>query len=406
MKKKAHNILKISQLKIILLLSALFFSDYFLSYAADNVYESHTFSSGFDLTGERLIMATRQLSNGGTLVTAPSSHVTLRAPKIVLGTGFHAQKGSNVIIGPPVFYLNFVVVNAHADFPDHDGITSVDDPTCTPKRDPTRFHCIVREDIDLLLEFFNNNFISEDGVQIVKFKLGGLTSYSELTSANINSPLFNSINNIGYAPGDSGYADVASNFLSCSDSNFCDHNAINVYIYDNNYPGEGNNGHGNNNNHEPVVLVDFERITSIDAGTGMPVGFSRPFLHELGHAFDLGHVCQDDVIIPGFNTNMMFSGPYCRGLTGDCASLYTTLDGNRAGGFAYSSLMNCPESSQNYWSDTYDPTLGCPAAYQDWCDNSLPDHNDGNSANRLSQMEIIYWNSGMMQYTLTPNYPH
>lgn len=388
--------------------------------AARNVSENEwilSYSGGVE--GEVIVSATREIYNiGSPYEINPDAKVSLRAPKVTLTSGFYAAKGSKVFIGTPVFNLHFVVLSADADFPDHDGITSTCGSTegCCPKRGPG-FHCIVKKDIELLLESINNNFISEDGDQIVRFRLGGFTAYSDLTDADKDDPLYESITNTNsdgiWLWNNYSGRNNDTNFNACTKNRLCDHSAINVYIYENRYYDEGSymaidndSGHGRNNNHRPFILVDFDRVTGIDIITGMPILSQRPFVHELGHAFNLGHVCQADQALPGFNTNIMSSKAYCEGLEEiPCDSMNSRRGGNREGGFAYNSLQNCPVSSQDWWADNYDPVMGCPEPYQSWCDDFLPDDDDGISLNQLGQIEIIYWNSVLMQENLTPNYP-
>jgi len=389
-------------------------------FAARDVAENEwilSYSGGVD--GEVIVSATREIYNiGAPYQINATAAVALRAPTITLTPGFHAAGGSRVVIGAPAFYLHFVVMSEDADFPDHDGLISTcgNPGGCCPKRG-AGFHCLVRQDAELLVQSINRNFISEDGKQVVRFRLAGFSAFQSLTATDKSDPLYESISNTDAAGtwlgnNYSGSTNDA-NFDSCTRSRLRNASAMNVYLYENRYAGEGgfsavnNSGHGRNNQHQPFVLVDFDRFTGIDGTTGMPVSEQRPIEHELGHAFNLDHVCQDDQALPGFDTNLMSQGVYCQSLAGGpCDSIKTRAGGNREGGFAYDSLLNCPDSSQAWCTDHYDPALGCPGPYQSWCDDFLPDDDDGNPANPLGQMEIIYWNSVLIQQQLMPDYPY
>ena len=402
------------------------------------------------VSDERNNIATRNILTGSLGYTInPGARLALHAPTITLSPGFRANSGSQVVMGIPAIYLHFVVVAPDADFPDHDGLTSTcgDPDGCCPKN-PGR-HCIVDQDIFWLVNSINERLISEDGERIFDFRVANITTYDELTADDKNDPLYESITNTDASGSWLGNKYNGrlneTNFDNCTSSRLCNHRAINVYIYENRYDGEGgfgatdDTGHGRNNGHEPFILVDFDRVTGVDGTTGAPIVRQLPFEHELGHAFNLGHTCEDGVNISSDPSFLMGSGYYCGELDNiyykvgtddeyfiscmdshtlaycncllvdsiaDCNDLHSVNDvgdngilhdyycpslvghsgGERAEGVPYDSLLNCPTSSQRWWKDTT--------------------NNDTNDrAQGLSQMEIMYWNSMLIQDNLRPEFP-
>lgn len=71
----------------------------------------------------------------------------------------------------------------------------------------------------------------------------------------------------------------------CSDLRIVSDGAIVVYVIDAFSEANGfreQNSHGRMNGYRPVLFLDYERVL---------IGSQNPLVHEMGHAFGLGHVC-------------------------------------------------------------------------------------------------------------------
>jgi hypothetical protein len=83
-------------------------------------------------------------------------------------------------------------------------------------------------------------------------------------------------------PYDSGK--VVRAFNATSDPKVRDPHAINVYIYDSysdRVQDDDKTSHGTRNSNRPYVLIDWERLGG---------NIQNAEVHEMGHAFGLGHV--------------------------------------------------------------------------------------------------------------------
>ncbi|MCP3889721.1 MAG: hypothetical protein GY702_12730 [Desulfobulbaceae bacterium] len=356
------------------------------SQAMESVAEHRTIESPPGGVSEDTdVLAIRTIRNDQrNYIITPGTRVAIHSPEIRLTPGFHAKSGSQIVMGAPVVYLNFVVLEDDADFPDHDGITSTcgDVGGCCPDRAGS-YHCIVEEDIHWLIDSINETFVSNEGKKIFDLRVGNVTLYNELThNDKYTTDLYSELVLLPMIYEESEYSSavIKEAYNSCSSQTLCNHDAINVYIYENRFHDEGNNGRGHYNSGEPIILVDFDRV-KYDTVTGGIKFEARPFAHELGHAFRLAHTCEEGVTNATIDSNLMASHFFCGTLDDNaadenyCPTLADDRYGAREGGVAYTSLLNCPISSQEN--------------YQEY-----------------GQIEVMYWHSMIIQNNLRPSFPH
>ena len=330
--------------------------------------ESTASSQPTVLDVEPVNLATRSMILAGRLETDS----VFLAPRVRLRPGFRTAPGTRFKAGSLVFGLHLVAMAADADFPNHSGITTPSAcPTCR-----SGFHPIVEEDIPLILESIQRHFRAEDGGQLVRFEIAGFTAFSDLENSDRGTALYESITSTANYDGSS----LKRDYLDCEAPRLRDPRAINVYLFDNAFANEGDTSHGKRANNHPFILVDIDRIESLDAASGALVVDRRRFEHELGHGFGVGHTCEITSLNRYSESNVMGQIGFCGQLGGwrdidgdDCSPLATLTGGNRERGFTYESLDDCPVSAQD-------------------------------SAEDLGQVEIIYSNGLKIMRALTPEY--
>lgn len=245
----------------------------------------------------------------------------MRAPVITFETGFHAESGSHLdakII--EVFKVHLAVMF------DHDGGQDEGDPV----------DFISENDLYKEVDVLNQFFVASDGIPPVLFKYESGTTWNEIDTEELESdPCV--VEAATLYDGDPGVGPEFGIAFNCvepdtdcdgCDSMIVDDSAINVYIYNSDYPGGKNFSYGTRNasGRAPYVLIDYHR----DDHKGDPAEE-----HEMGHAFGLGHTCTEagidtdpeDTDDP--ETNIMHQQPFCKDTAHDsyCEFDTDTSDG-------------------------------------------------------------------------------
>jgi hypothetical protein len=99
-------------------------------------------------------------------------------------------------------------------------------------------------------------------------------------------------------------------FNNCNDLKVRDPHAINFFIYDSYSKEDGYNDgtcHGRRNSNRPYILIDWARMVT---------RAQNPIIHEMGHAFGLGHVGVIGATMND-NTNIMGSKEFGFGSGGN-----------------------------------------------------------------------------------------
>jgi len=149
----------------------------------------------------------------------------------------------------------------------------------------------LRKEIDILNEGFRTLY----GKGIVRFRFKDASFYNEVKDSR--NCQFVSLGDSKAPYNSDRYAEL---FNECNDPKVRDPHAINFFIYDSYSSEDGYNDgtcHGKRNSNRPYILIDWERMVTRE---------QNPTIHEMGHAFGLGHV---GVIGATFNdkTNIMGS---------------------------------------------------------------------------------------------------
>jgi len=221
------------------------------------------------------------------------------------------------------------------------------------------------------VEYLNSNFVAEDRSKILHFDYKSRIRYTEAKSATSYEceqmvDTGQVVSNHG-----SGVIDFPGLFNDCLDAvkdgtesyKLLDKDAVNVVIFDS-IDADGNDkvsSGGNDNDLQPFVRLDYARMYwEIDncvgecdpdnSGTCDPWDRKSGFEHEMGHAFTLDHVCNDetqgvadpdgDVCTPTnimSSTNEMPSGVTCDDVT--------EFAGNRGVGFTDEQVAQIRESA-------------------------------------------------------------
>lgn len=144
------------------------------------------------------------------------------------------------------------------------------------------------------VEILNRRFVTLDGNPLVRFRFKSASFYEQVEY--LNCP-FVSLGDSTKPYSSSGYAKI---FNECRHPKVRDPHAINFYLYDSYNSDLGFHNvtcHGKRNSNRPYILIDWERLNNT---------IQSPEVHEMGHAFGLGHVA-----VPGADrwthTNIMCS---------------------------------------------------------------------------------------------------
>jgi hypothetical protein len=153
---------------------------------------------------------------------------------------------------------------------------------------------VLKHFVDLL----NQKFISQARTRMVNFRFKSMTTYDEARAQQKSKACIDlvrsgqKVRNIFAID----FSDVFNRCRNSADSSpVLDPEAINVYIYDG-WSAETDKSAfrdvtstGNFNNGHPVVRIDYRRVYDQGEWNRWAV-----FQHEMGHAFNLKHVCNDE----------------------------------------------------------------------------------------------------------------
>lgn len=165
---------------------------------------------------------------------------------------------------------------------------------------------VSRDFFEREIEILNRDFVSEAGAKLMQFRFKSLSTYAEFSASNCEvRDVLKSV--------DVKNADWKKNlyrlYRECRDARLRDLKAINFIVVDNCSQKSGCSdvdSMGGMAGNRPFVLIDRERLGN---------NIQSPEVHEMGHAFGLGHNCH-----PGAKkdtaTNIMGSIQKCKGSGG------------------------------------------------------------------------------------------
>jgi len=292
----------------------------------------------------------QETTSGQSVLICRNTETYFLSPIVILKPGFKAEAGSKFYAGIPVFDAHFVITTPDAHYPDHDGITQAT-TTCPmgANAPPVDRHCITPEDLKREVDILNQHFVSETGVRLVRFRYKSTAEWNDLVNAgltghNLIRYITDSTHCYGKCDGDGdGIDDDYGNLIMNEFRNTInnpllrDLNAINVYIYNNRHVEGGNTGHGRRNQNKPYIIIDYDRFDT-------PEPVFRPVVHEMGHAFGLGHVGDETVSANTDPSNIMSSPDQNNQPCIQGGNNYGNMNcsmGDRTEGFKYRSFHNC-----------------------------------------------------------------
>lgn len=234
----------------------------------------------------------------------------------------------------PEVPLHFTVITSHKLNNTYTAVTNTDYINYNDEKN-------LREMVRIL----NERFVSRDGSQFIRFKFAGMTKYEDAILAKpkkCRDLVENGQNTVNVKPKNNVFfIDLFNNCVNAKNQNplIADKSAVNVFIFDAKAPGTTASDYatstGSFNSAQPTVRIDYARVYKRGEWDRYAV-----FEHEMGHAFNLTHVCVD-IDANGDNkpdgnkltpTNIMTS----TNSWPDCIDCYekTAFMGNRRVGFS------------------------------------------------------------------------
>ncbi len=165
---------------------------------------------------------------------------------------------------------------------------------------------VSRELFEREIEILNRDFVTDTGAKIIEFRFKSLATHAEFGAADCaarDTLKSVDVKNAAWKK------DLYRLYRECRDPRLRDLKAINFIVVDNCSEKSGCSdvdSMGGAAGNRPFVLIDRERLGN---------NIQSPEVHEMGHAFGLGHSCH-----PGATTktatNIMGSREKCKGSGG------------------------------------------------------------------------------------------